>query len=383
MYALCSAHTTRRPSRNPACRQTSLLQHAHPATRYIDPLHLPQLSHILTHHPGIPHLSSDQPELNDILSTMRTKHFVPGYLDRPTQRLIFAQKNRQTLLDNPQSVEIGGEEFPLVWMDRHHDIPNRTKLLKQALSLMESKEDWANLPGILVALKHMKSVPREWFMEYIVRKVIDAGRLPVLVRCLQQSEHTGVTLKRKEVLRYVIFGLHDHAARGGWSAESVKEALGLARNVSNMLESEAHGTGERMLHKDPRRRPEVIGVFLELAAVNAQLHQNGEDRGDAVKAYTSRLLSCMDESSRQPSGLQPPASGPAWEMLEGAPIWHGLALAQKVLGSKMENAQEVGKIAADYEAGLENLCKSIEAQKPKEGSYGAQAVRVWRECTRE
>jgi len=163
----------------------------------------------------------------------------------------------------------------------------------------------------------------------------------------------------------------------------VKEALGLARNVSNLLESEAHGSGANLLPRDPRQRPEVIGVFLELAAVNAQLHQNGEDRGNAVKAYTARLLSCMDESSRQPTGLQPPDSGPVWEMLEGASIWHGLALAQKVLGSNVPNAQEVGKIAADYEAGLENLCKSIEAKDPKEGSYGAQAVRVWRECTRD
>lgn len=326
-------------------------------------------------------MHSDQPELNDILTTMRTKHFLPGYLDHSTQRLIFAQKNRQTLLDNPQSVEIGDEEFPLVWMQRTRDIPNRTKLLKQALNLMESKEDWSNLPGIFVALKHMKSTPHAELMEYIVRKAVDAGRLPVIVRCLQQSEHTGVTLKRREVLRHLIFGLHDHAARGGWSAESVKEALGLARNVSNLLESSEHGSGERLLSQDPRRRPEVIGVFLELAAVNAHFHQNGEDRGNAVKAYTSRLLSCMNEQARQPTGLQPPVSGPVWEMLEGAPIWHGLALAEKVLGSGVP--KEVGRIAADYEAGLENLCKAIEAQNPKEGSYGAQAVRVWRECTRD
>ena len=336
---------------------------------------------------GIPQFQrTSQPELDTILSDLRTKHFIPGYLDPPTRRLIFGRAGRKTLEDNPQTVEIGSETVQLQWMNRTKDIPNRTKLIRQAVGLMErggNKSDWANLPGILVALKHMKAVPDEVLMETIVRRAINSGQVAVVVRCLQQSRHTGMTLRRPEILRLVVFGLHDHAQRGEWGFESVKDALGLARNVSNMLESEVHGNGSRLLANDPRRKPEILGVFLELAAVNAQLYQDGQDRGDAVKAYTSRLLSCLDEHSKQPTGLQPPASGPVWEMLNGAPIWHGLALAQKVLGESLPKAQEVGKIAADYEAGLENLCKAIEAQSPKKGSYGEQAVKVWRNCVRD
>lgn len=263
-------------------------------------------------------------------------------------------------------------------------LPNRTKLFNRALSLMETKQDWSNLPKILVALNQLRgdgrSTPRANVWNMILRKAVRAGQMPVLVQCLQRSKTTGMTLKTREVLRYVMFGLRDHAARDGWSEESVKEALGMARSVANLMESEEHGTGKWVHSFDPRRKPEVLAVFLELAAVNAHLHQGGEDRGDVVKAYTARLMSCMTKGRKQPSGLQPSASGPVWEMLEGVSMWHGLALAQKVLGSEVPQAKEVAEIAAAYEAGMENLCKTIEAQKPKEGSYGDQAVRVWRDC---
>jgi hypothetical protein len=70
-------------------------------------------------------------------------------------------------------------------------------------------------------------------------------------------------------------------------------------------------------------------------------------------------------------------------MLNGTPIYHGLLLAEKVLGSELPQPDQARQIREDYEAGLTILAQAIEAQAPKEGSYGGQALVVWRELIRD
>lgn len=299
--------------------------------------------------------------------------------------MIFGTKNRKQLEDNPQTVQIGDEEIQLQWMDRHTEIPNRKVLIRQALSLMEQSGDrkaWSNLPSMLVGLTHIGVKLDEKMMDMIVRKAVLAGRLDIIIQCLEQSRFTGMTLKREEVLRNVIWGLHGHAQKAGWSESAVRKGLAEARQLALMLEAEEHGTGKVLTSDDPRQRPEIIGVFLELAAVNAYKHQDKTDQGGVLAAYATRLLSCIGEKS-QPQSFAPPAQGPVYEMLNGVPICHGLSLAQKVLGDKMPMAQKAAQVAADYEAGLGNLAQTIEAQAPEKGSYGAQALEVWKNCIRD
>lgn len=299
--------------------------------------------------------------------------------------MIFGTKNRKQLEDNPQTVQIGDEEIQLQWMNRHTEIPNRKVLIRQALSLMEQSGDrkaWSNLPAMLVGLTHIGVKLDEKMMDMIVRKAILSGRLDIIIQCLEQSRFTGMTLKREEVLRNVIWGLHSQAQKAGWSESAVRKGLAEARQLALMLEAEEHGTGKLLTEDDPRQRPEIIGVFLELAAVNAYKHQDKTDQGGVLAAYATRLLSCIGEKS-QPQSYAPPAQGPVYEMLNGVPIWHGLSLAQKVLGDKMPMAQKAAQVAADYEAGLSNLAQTIEAQAPKKGSYAAQALEVWKNCIRD
>ena len=60
---------------------------------------------------GIPAFTeTSSPDLNDVLSSMRTKHITPAYLRKPERRLIYGTKYRQTLADNPQVATVGEEE---------------------------------------------------------------------------------------------------------------------------------------------------------------------------------------------------------------------------------------------------------------------------------
>lgn len=271
-------------------------------------------------------------------------------------------------------------------MDRRTEIPNRKLLIRQALNLMEQsgsdRKAWSNLPALLVGLKHIGVELDERMMEMIVRKAVKAGRLDIVIQCAEQSKYTGMTLKREEVLRNVVWGLHSQAQNESWSESAVRRGLAEARQLALMLEAQEHGSGKILARDDPRQRPEIIGVFLELAAVNAYKHHDKTDKGGVLAAYTTRLLSCIGDKS-QPKSFAPPAQGPVYEMLSAVPIWHGLKLAQKVLGTNLPMAQQAAQVAADYEAGLSNLAQAIEAQAPKEGSYGAQALDAWRNCIRD
>lgn len=310
---------------------------------------------------------------------MRAKHFIPAYLQPSERKLIFRDKNKQLLADNPQTATIDDEEVPLVWLDRRHEIPARRELTEQAITLMSkgSPKDWQNLPNLLIGIKHCRGRKEihPGVLEYSVRKAVAAGQLSILFRCLQQSRATGLSLKNQPNLtRMLVAGVHATASTASWSEEATSRALAEARQLSLLLETDAHGPGRTMKRDDPRRNPNIIGVFLSLAAAHAHLHSTPASAGtdkETVKAYVVRLLSTIGDQT-QPRSWAPPKNGPVWEMLEGAPILHGLALAQRVLGAEGlagDEARAAARIVEDYEAGLDNLAKALEAGEVKKGSH--------------
>ncbi|KAH9832134.1 hypothetical protein Tdes44962_MAKER08824 [Teratosphaeria destructans] len=339
---------------------------------------------------GIPKFAETaSPELDDVLLSMREKHFVPAYLKRTERRLIFGTKHKQFLEDNPQVIDIAGEDVELKWIDRRTEIPNRTKLLHEALDLIFESDDhtaWAQLLHILIGMKRANALSKLEGRAFgkIVRKAGEAGRLGIVLRCLAQSELTGMTLRNRELLDQLVCGLHDVAQKSGWEKEAVQKALKEAHMVARLLETEEHGGGRYVEEDDARRRPEIIGVFLELAAVNAYKHYNGEDREGNVRIYANRLLSCLDQDLNSVSIPQKPApKGPQYAILHAVPVWHGLHLADKILKDDMPQRQRARDVAKRYERGISGLISAIEKQNPREGSYGEQALRAWAECIRD
>ncbi len=70
-------------------------------------------------------------------------------------------------------------------------------------------------------------------------------------------------------------------------------------------------------------------------------------------------------------------------MLNAVPILNGLRLAQKILDEEMPKSELANKLITEYEAALTSLAAAIEAQRPSNGSYGDQALRVWLSVTKE
>lgn len=243
---------------------------------------------------------TSNPELNDVLSTIRTKHFIPAYLRNRERRAIFGDKNRQNLIDNPQSVALGDEEIQLQWINRRQEIPNRSVLITKAINLMLASEgkDWSkNLPALLQGLNEgVKKSAGSPIMEKIVRKAAEMGKLGTVLPCLQQVSKTSMTLKDEGILRCVVWALHVSAARNGWNKGSLEKAIKDSNAVALMLESADHGSQSVMAENDPRTRPSVLGTWLELVAAYAYKFQGGKDSEEGlVKAYTARLVSRLAE----------------------------------------------------------------------------------------
>lgn len=241
---------------------------------------------------------SPNPELNEVLSTIRNKIFMPNYLEKGERKLLFKAKYRQQLIDNPQNVTIGDEEIPLEPMDLLKDLPKRSTTVKEALDIImsEGSKDWHQLPKLLQGLKEgVKRPLRKEAYARVVRCAMNADKIGVVLQCLETPDRTGMTLRHEEVRKILLDGLHHMAQDHEWSEAATGRALRDANVVSRLLENEEHGGGRRLQENDPRQHPETVGLFLELASVYVYLHADANDTEGLVKAYAGRLMSCLEK----------------------------------------------------------------------------------------
>lgn len=341
---------------------------------------------------------TSSPELDDVLLQLRTKHFIPAYLNKRQRHLIFGDKFKQELENNPAYATLGDEEIPLLHIDRRKDIPARKPLVLQALRLIEENDEWRQLPSLLEGLHKARPHPDLALQEKILRKLQLADQFPVILRSLRRSHATGLTLKNDAVLNQVLNALRETASLENWEQTRLEKALKQADELAELLESADHGTGRKLSPNDPRTRPAVIGLFLELHAVYAQQYQGGQDVSGKVKAYATRFMATFNEANQvcaftslttisttntsQPAETDLPAVGSPIEFLSKMSIYHGLSLAYKILGSNMPDAARANQIVQQYEQRLSTLAAALSARNPEPNSFAASALKAWDACVR-
>lgn len=215
-----------------------------------------------------------------------------------------------------------------------------------------------------------------------VRKAIEQGQLGQIIECIKQPQRSTISIASPGVLKHSLRGLRSYPQKAKWSEVAVTKALARSRTIATLLEA-----GER---KDPKsispnsKSPEVLGVYLELAAVNAYKHQAGSDVDGKVKAAAGRLLTGFEHN---PAWLEKswtaPEAGQVDVVLDTVPIWHGLTLAQKMLGGALPQKDLAQQIIAKYGNGLKSVTEEVRAKQPKKGTYGHEALTVWDGCIKE
>jgi hypothetical protein len=331
---------------------------------------------VLTYVGAVPNFKeASSPELQDLLSTMRENVFLPAHLSKPHQALVFGARHRKVLEDDPVTVEVSGENFQLKHIDRTKDQLGTVECLLKLVSLMKDKKDWDNLPifleGLRIAGRKLK--PQYW--EKLVRKAGQAGQQHTILECARRASRTGLVLKDLNLVREFMWWTQHKALSAGWTVQSTKKAFLMAEQIADLLEDEKHCGGTFLAASDPRARPEVVGILLQLAAAHAKL-STGKDEDGKVEIYSKRLLGTLARKVNLREGL--PVGRGLWTsnalLCYITPIIYGIREAAEILGP----ASEIAKQLKEQEPALAAIAarerENIMAEEPAEGS---KRVGVW------
>lgn len=319
-------------------------------------------------HGGLPVFQeSSSEELSKVLYTLNAKILLPHHLNPEQKRLIFKDKNIAKLEADPIYAQIGTVEMPLEHIQRTRDIPRKWLIFKQAVELSTDQKDWENVVKMLEGFHSANIKMKEQHLLKFIRRANEAGMQHVVLNALQRVHRTGLSLKSPAILQEVLAGIHHKASVSGWENESTKKALSLAEQVVELMENPEH-LGEAIAKSgDLRASPLVIAVPLELAAVRAAKHTQGEDKDGKVAKYAQRIMAAfkqdgffenvlpkalskhlnplqsdtkLDDKSKTLHYHELKREIPKW-----IPVWYGLKTASlEVLGKNTPMAEDVGKI---------------------------------------
>jgi hypothetical protein len=232
---------------------------------------------------------TSSPELDGLLSTIRTKYFLPQYLNNHQRKLIRSNKLRSQLENDPVYATLGDEEIRLEHIDVTKDMPPRTAFL-EVIKLLQSKQDWQNLPALLEGYHRSKAKLDPQWLGTMVKKARGAGAMNIVVQCLSQVEKNGFSLKIPAVREQILLGIRENAKEADWN-ETATKSFRKAEEVLRHMEHPDHCGTRKVTDEDPRAEPYVIAIPLELAAQDAI--KNGADQSSKVELYSTRLIAAL------------------------------------------------------------------------------------------
>lgn len=222
---------------------------------------------------------------------------MPYSLNKQQRKLVFDPKAKNELDATPIMVRTGDEEVAVRHLQRFKDVPARRPLLLKALGLMQDKTDIELLPTIFKTLVTVKARDDVVLMQKSIKHATKLGRFDVILRCLALPAPTGFSFKYDGILQQTLKSLHDVAEQDDWAEASLAKATRYADAIAVMLDQQGHARGatpSALVDNDPRVNPEVIGLFLELAAVNVYKHGDKKDANGSVEKYAKRVAACLE-----------------------------------------------------------------------------------------
>jgi hypothetical protein len=296
---------------------------------------------------------TSSPELDSLLSVLRSKLMLPAHLSKQQTDLIHKPKHKRLLSAEPVTAQIAGEEFQLEHIDIAKDVPAARRALNEAINLMKEKRDWDNLPSILEGFKNAKArlLPYDW--NKMVRKAGLAGRSDVILECVRRVSATGFRLKHGDLVSELMWQLQIKAVESDWSQKQTGKALSWAERITVLLEDPRHSGGRVVDPKDdPRAWPEVIGILLQLAAVRAARYLGCKDEDGKVTLYAERLLGTSLDVKMELKDPDAPPTAFALDtyLARAVPVLYGMKVSQTVLDPTSKIATELNEKSAELEA---------------------------------
>ncbi|TQV99506.1 hypothetical protein V2A60_004977 [Cordyceps javanica] len=163
-------------------------------------------------------VETENAELNEVLKTIQEKTIFPAYLPQKQRKIVFNPKMRTFMQSNPIIIEVDGIEHRFSPIDRSKDIPNSKKSFNQAMNLMETPEEWANLGTLLAGYKKAGVKLRSQHWGKIVRRAEETGNIYAVMECAKQVEKTGLKLQTHEMVVRLLAAINDKIVSGDQAA---------------------------------------------------------------------------------------------------------------------------------------------------------------------
>lgn len=201
-----------------------------------------------------------------------------------------------------------------------------------------------------------------------MRKGCDAGKHGILLECAKKYKRTGLELRNVNVVRELYQGFHSTAQRSNFDIKVVERTLNQAKQAAFLVGLPKNK--KVPMNEEADRRPDIIGVLLELSASRAMQACGGKDEHGEVVSYAKRTLDTwpMTEFSLEDTAGWVTANKTLGKIL---PLWHGMKLALDVeevkSSDELRSALEkrIGELEPLIEAGMKTVSEAEVSYTPR------------------
>ncbi|KAL2021055.1 hypothetical protein VTK56DRAFT_7710 [Thermocarpiscus australiensis] len=237
------------------------------------------------------------PELKQILETMREKIILPTYLPPQQRKRMYNPKLKPYLQNDPITLEIDGVVHKFRYVNRVTDLPNTHALVRDAIRAMKTSSDFHNLPMLLEGCERANRKLDETLYPKMIRRAAMANCLRVIIDCIRAVERTGFKLDTSEKINELLVWIQKRPIDSGWDKGATRAALKQTQLVLELLEgNESHRPKKGSAGRFPfYRDPQVLAARLHMAAALAVHHQGAKDADGSVTKYAEELVRLWPE----------------------------------------------------------------------------------------
>jgi hypothetical protein len=177
----------------------------------------------------------------------------------------------------------------------NRDIPGRWQSIKSIIELSKTQDDWENVLRIMEGFHNASTPMKTQWKQFIVRRMSLAGQHHLILKAAQKASATGLRLSDVALANTVFQAVHCKALESEWDPKETKKALDLAEKLVELLDDDRHLGKKDVAIGDIRASPYTIAIPLELAAVRAKRHTDGQDTDGKVALYASRFMQATQQ----------------------------------------------------------------------------------------
>jgi len=223
---------------------------------------------------------------------MLHKIILPARLPKKKRKIVFNEKYRQKLQVDPIVIEVDGYEHRFDTLDFHNGtIPASRPLMRQAVRLMSTREDWANLSRMLAGYRNAGRLIRTDDVKDIIANAGKSGNIYAILDALRNVKESDLRIRTLPRADLILYWIQMGAVKSGFAEEETTKAKKWAIMLRELMEDEDHVKNPTWPGRIPlHREPQVVGQVLHMAAARAVYHQDCKDEDGKVAELAETLV---------------------------------------------------------------------------------------------